>query len=810
MSGPTGPLRPHVVLSAVAVAACILQGCGGEASAPAVRLVDLFDAANVEGAPQGDTDKPTALWDFSNPDGSFIPALGWQAGAGVADLRVVDGKLTGRAVTDFPILYALLPEAVDRNDLFHSLKVRGRSGDATELRAHLAAPKPDLAELAEGASDFNWQMAAQWSGGGAAQSVNLSQAQVAPLSGVESVMLRPADQAGETFEIESIQLLTQREHRASIPSGVGWQGLGSVFRETIVSRSPETFSIEVDIPADAWLDLHLGTVEEEPVTFRVVDSSSPDDRVLLERTVTATKRWERAAVDLSGWEGRRKLTFSLAVDGERKIGFWGGPAIRVRGADPVAAEAGAAAGVDPPRGVVLLMTDTLRADHLDAYGYRRATAPTIKRMADQGALFLDNISPAAWTKPSAPSMLTSLYPGSHGVKKIPDKLPASAVTLAEIYRDAGFATAAFCSNDFTGRMTNLQQGFEEMHEAESFETGGFDTKTALPIVDRLTRWIEQHRDTPFFVFVHLYDPHSRFEPRPPYNALWNDPAREEKHERLRKAALAAAESHNEERQFNSLVQQTDLSAIGAEAEAWLEYEKGWYDASIRGMDAEIERLLESLHSVGSAQQTVVALAADHGEEFNDHGGMGHGHQIYGEMVNVPMILYRPGVIPSVRIDATTSTVDLAPTLLASTGLAIPPDAQGQSLLPLVAGYAAGGGLEAAEQGGWEARPAISEEHKRSEDDPTDDESYAIVFGGWKLIHNVRTESKPEYELYRRAEDRLDQHNVAADHPDVVAKLAAELDSWRTMVREGMLPTSDPAQGVSSQELDKLRSLGYIQ
>ncbi len=807
--------------SAVPALFALLASCGGPQAPSVVRLVDEFDPGAVEGAPSDEAPAPLALWNFAEPGDSNTPStdplLGWKAGIGVADLRVIDGKLTGRAVTDFPILYAPRPDAVDTADLFHSLVVRGQTSAEAEIRATLSdSEKPDFEALTEDTEQFDWRMEGRFNGGDSAQTVTLSMSRVQSLGSAQNILLRPAAAVGQTFSIESIQLVSQREHRASIASGVGWQGLGEIFRETIVSRSPETFTVDVDIPSNAWLDLHVGTVEETPVTFRITDESGAEPRTLLERTLSTPHRWERAAVELRGWEGARKLRFSLDVEGDRRIGFWGGPAIRVHGAQPPTPQDPSAAlgGASAPQGVLLIMADTLRSDHLNAYGYERETAPHLARMAGNGALFLDNISQASWTKVSTPSILTSLYPQSHRVKSIPDRLPAAAVTLAEVYRDAGYVTASFCSNAFTGRLTNLHQGFEEVHEAGSFDTGGdsgnYSTKTSRPIIDRLTQWLEDHRDTPYFAYVHLYDPHSRFEPRAPYNTLWNDPAHEDEHEKQRKEALATAKDKDLSRMFGSLAHPIDFIEAGFDPAKWIEYETDWYDASIRGMDAEIGRLLERLRSLALEDRTLIGFVADHGEELHDHGKMGHGYQVYGEVANVPLLLYRPGVIPSLRIGATTRSIDLAPTLLASSGLSIPEDVQGQNLLPLIAGYADGGSLEEALGAGWETRPAVSEEHKRKDDDPLDDESYAIVLDGWKLIHNTRTESKAEYELFHHAEDPLDAENLADQHPDKVEALLAELKTWRQMVDEAMLPAGDSTEGMSSEELEKLRNLGYIQ
>ncbi len=787
--------------------------CGGGGGSSDIRLVDVFDAASVEGAPASPDAAPMALWDFSAASGDD-PLLGWKAGRGIADLKVVNGKLTGRATEDFPILYAKPPATVDASDLFHSLVVTAKTSEAAEIRAHLApAAEPNFESLAR-VNGFTWLMEGRLDGE-KTQTVTLSFTRVQNLGAVSYVLLRPADKAGETFEIDSIRMVSQRENRASIPSGVGWQGLSELFRETIVSRSPESFTLDVNVPANAWLDLNVGTVEEAPLTFRIDDVSGAEPKTLLTQTVTTPQRWEDASIDLANFTGARRLKFWLDVADERRIGFWGSPSIRVRGgkakqAEPVARALG---GGEAPQGVILIMIDTLRKDHLNAYGYELETAPNLAHMAAEGTLFLDNISQATWTKVSTPSIMTSLYPTTHGVKDVPDRLPASAVTIAEVFRDAGYATAGLSSNDFTGRFTNLHQGFERVNEAGSL-TGAMGTKTARPVIDRAVKFIEEHRESPFYMFVHLYDPHSDFEARPPYNTMWSDPAGKEEHEKERKAALDAAKKHGKTRQFNHLPHVVDFEEAHVDPKEWMKYEASLYDGSIRGADAEIGRLLERLRMLGLEQRTMIAVIADHGEELHDHGKMGHGLEAYGEVSNVPLILYRPGVIPAgVKVEEMTRSIDLMPTLLDLAGLRVPEAAQGESLLPLVAAYRDNTGdaaKQAAADLGWQDRPAVVEEHKRDPKDDDDDESYVIVLDGWKLIDNVQTKSKPEFELFDHAADPLDAHNVAEENPDKVEALKTELSYWRRMVTDAKLPDDASTEGMSSEELEKLRSLGYIQ
>jgi arylsulfatase A-like enzyme len=205
---------------------------------------------------------------------------------------------------------------------------------------------------------------------------------------------------------------------------------------------------------------------------------------------------------------------------------------------------------------------------------------------------------------------------------------------------------------------------------------------------------------------------------------------------------------------------------------------------------------------------VVALAADHGEEFFDHGHMFHGQTVYGELSNVPLIFWGPGrVPPGVVVPDTVQGIDLMPTLLELSGWPIRAGVQGRSLKP----YLAAG----AERPAVAARPAFTV--KAATRDvfgpvPRDTESYAVVSGGWKLVHNVkRPAGAPELELYDHTRDPLDQTDVAAGHPDVVAGLSRLLADWRRKAESQRLPSdAEAARGLSNEELERLRSLGYIQ
>jgi arylsulfatase A-like enzyme len=734
----------------------------------------------------------------------FPATRGWEAGPGVSSLAVRDGLLVGRTTANLPILHVERTSGLDNADQLHAVEVRLRASKGANLYvATRPGPTVDLKTELGQVQSIPWVITSPIVAGDQMQTYTLTPP--SPLSGarIRHVLLQPTDAAGADFAIESVRLVFRREHLASVPSGVSWQGLRDVFRETLVTRAPESVRFAVDVPSRPVLQVVLGTPEDEPVTFRITARHGDQDVPVLTRTLTTAYRWEPERVDLAGFAGAHlTLTLSATAPKPGTIAFWGAPAIRQRAAD----DAGG-----PPRTVILVQLDTLRTDHLDLYGYERETAPTLKRLAGEGAWFLHAVTQTGWTKAATPSIHTSLYPTTHGVHQIPDRLPASATTIAEVFHQAGYATASFSAVAFTGQFTNLHQGFEEVHESESTagRAGPRGSKNAREYVDRLVDWLEAHRDVPSFVYLHFFDPHAPYEPNRPYDTMWADPkGRDEFNRELEVLKKHVKDAFMAQR---GMATPGELKAAGIDAAAFLRYCQDWYDGSIRGMDTEIARLIERLEELGLRDRALVAFYADHGEEFHDHGNMWHGRTVYGEMMRVPLIFWSPGRLPhGLKVPEPVQLIDVMPTLLDLSGLPIPKEAQGQTLRPLLSPGGAAGTVAA--NGGWKRRPLISEKNPfGGHDFPNASQSFAIVEGNWKLIRNVvRPPAAPEFELYDFYHDPHDHHDVAAEHPDVVQRLAGMLDGWHRMATQAQLKSdADATKGMTAEQLERLRSLGYV-
>jgi arylsulfatase A-like enzyme len=222
-----------------------------------------------------------------------------------------------------------------------------------------------------------------------------------------------------------------------------------------------------------------------------------------------------------------------------------------------------------------------------------------------------------------------------------------------------------------------------------------------------------------------------------------------------------------------------------------------------------------LRELGLDRRTLVAFIADHGEEFLEHGQSWHGQSVYSELTQVPLVVWYPGVVPAgTTVASTVESIDLMPTLLELAHVRPPASIQGRSLVPILMDRAS---TPVATRASAAVFPAFSEKTEMTYSGPTGPKnigrmaSVAVVDGGWKLIRNANAPpDRAALELFERATDPLDQHNVAADHPDIVKRLASEIDEWRTKASEARLDSrGDAKPGLHATDLQSLRGLGYV-
>ncbi len=307
-----------------------------------------------------------------------------------------------------------------------------------------------------------------------------------------------------------------------------------------------------------------------------------------------------------------------------------GPADRGAGA-----AASAPSPADSQRGhnLLLITLDTLRADHLPAYGYDGVETPVIDRLAREGVRFDRATTTVPVTLPAHASILTGTNPFTHGVRNNGAFLLAeSATTLAEVLSDSGYATGGFIGAVVLEAQFGIAQGFETFDGLAQYQAASGDESGERPgevVVDRAEEWIRDQQG-PFFAWVHMYDPHDPYTPPEPYASRYPDQP---------------------------------------------------YDGEIAYVDAMVGRLLQVLEETGIADRTLVVLTADHGEGLGDHGEQGHSFFIYDSTVRVPLIFWAPSTVPAgVVPSAPASVVDIFPTVLSLLGVPSP-EVEGVSLEP---------------------------------------------------------------------------------------------------------------------------------
>lgn len=444
--------------------------------------------------------------------------------------------------------------------------------------------------------------------------------------------------------------------------------VGNVQRRALAVRAPTTLSWYVDVPRGAKLGFGVGAEGAAgSATAKVFVTPEGGERTqLFSRGISAN--WQDALVPLDRFAGQ-VVRVELVADGGSSPGRigWSTPAVLVPTPSNTAAS-------QPARNVIVLLIDTQRADHIHAWNPQtRVRTPVLDRFAQEGALFEAAQSPENWTKPSVASVLTSLYPMTHGAKTDDARLPASAVMVSEIYKEAGFATASFIANGYVSDRFGFDQGWDHY---TNYIRETRDTR-AQTLFHDAGDWIEQHKNERFFVYVQTIDPHVPYDPADEYLRMYDTSDYSgQVTPRLTADLLEKAKRNPPEVTFNE-ADRARLTAL--------------YDGEVSYHDHEFGEFLTRLRTLGVLDNTIVVITSDHGEELNDHGSWGHGHTVYQELLHVPLAFRYPGGIRAgQRLPQTVSTIDIVPTILEMTGVPVHQSAEGQTLRPDLRGEVAPG------------------------------------------------------------------------------------------------------------------------
>jgi arylsulfatase A-like enzyme len=443
--------------------------------------------------------------------------------------------------------------------------------------------------------------------------------------------------------------------------------------------------------------------------------------------------------------------------------------------------------------VVVFSVDTLRADSLSYYGGGLAT-PGLDRLVARGVVFRDAQTVAPATGPSFSSMMTSRYPQEHGITTSAMVLPAAEDTMAELLRAGGYATAAVVSAFVLDARYGLDAGFETYDDSlRSRYRSSIDEKDPLSVVERASEWLADHGDEKFFLWLHLFGPHS------PYRCWDADLGSSLE---LDDAWVAAVGRRLMEGDQSA---QADRRVI-----------RDCYRTEVALVDAALASLFDQLEGRGLLDDTLIMFTADHGETLGDRDGyFGHVASLHREVLRVPLIVAFPGASPGGRsVDTPVSTLDVLPTVLDVAGIDPPHRMRGVSLRSFVDDPA----------GGARTMFAVG---------PSDywlekGQAFAVREGAWKLIEHERAADR----LYNLSEDPYEQRDLSAERPAEYRRLKTTLDRWKRVTgyraslanpilwllagwknrverAVGLAPETLDPRGLDDDEIRQLRALGYL-
>ncbi len=416
----------------------------------------------------------------------------------------------------------------------------------------------------------------------------------------------------------------------------------------------------------------------------------------------------------------------------------------------------AGCGREQPLNVLLFTFDTTRADFIGCYGKDSARTPHLDQLAAEGFLFEHAYASNPVTQAAHSTILTGVYPMVHGVRDNTFfHLPDVRQTLAELLRDAGYATGAAVGGFPLTKEFGTAQGFDFYDDnltAASSDFRGrlaqrrfdtwYDERPAGHVNDAILPWLRQPRSQPFFAWLHYWDPHEPHIALPPYNQLFaHDP----------------------------------------------------YQGEIAYADQSLGAILRELEELGELDRTVIVMTADHGEGRHEHREVTHAFLAYDTTIHVPLIVLVPKWEGGRRLAERVGTVDIVPTILDLLGLEGPTELQGRSLVGLMAGGNDSGSVQ-------NRRPYYSESMSPRLSHGIG-ELRALFLGPWKYVHG------PRPELFNLADDPQELKDLSATHPEERQRMESALQSF--LDAHASPDAADAAYEASEETRRRLAALGYL-
>ena len=431
--------------------------------------------------------------------------------------------------------------------------------------------------------------------------------------------------------------------------------------------------------------------------------------------------------------------------------------------------------------VLLITIDTLRADHLGAYGYRRNTSPRIDALARQGTVFDQAYTFWPKTRASFVMLLTGRRPSQNGYSKAHPVLLDFNPTIASALKEAGYATAAVVDNANLSAANGYAKGFDTYRETWEETALATEMDRARAITGAASRFLkDSSRQKPFFLWLHYVNPHAPYTPPPPYDRAFLDDG------------VARSQRLEVGRGFFGGIP-APWAVAGQDR---LGYYVAQYDGEVAAVDQEVGQVLDVLRASPHSGRTLVVLASDHGESLGEHDYyFDHGADLFDPCLRVPLIVAAPGASGGRRSDALASTLDLFPTILDAVKLSYTPDLAGESLLPALAG------------GGLEDRTRLFAQN---------DLNLSASFDRRFKLVSQPVRDKRRLDLFDREKDPGETRNVSRQEADELRVRLRELELFferadREWARTRPLTEGKPEgeRPMSREACEQMKALGYV-
>ncbi len=431
--------------------------------------------------------------------------------------------------------------------------------------------------------------------------------------------------------------------------------------------------------------------------------------------------------------------------------------------------------------VILIIVDTLRADHLSCYDYERNTSPAIDSIAKGGIQFLNAYTTAPWTQPAVASIITGLLPYYHNVCDLFDILSPDNITLAELLRDEGYKTGAVISHKLLESKLGYAQGFDYYNEDN---VGDESTVSSDKVTGNAVKWIDNNKKNDFFLMLHYFDPHYAYEHHEDFDYSTGY-----------EGELKAGDDIWDLRSRKDNMSNEDLSFL-----------KNLYDEEISFTDKNIGILIQYLKDENLFDKSIIVITADHGEEFNEHGWLGHTVHLYEELVHVPLLIHIPGneYTPK-KIKGNVSVADIVPTILELLDIGYDKSVfNGKSLSGKIKGE---NEIVKDNPVFFQITFALNEEKNLRAKQKFSIKN-GVLLGKEKLIYDIANEV---WELYDISSDKSEKSNISTEKTETYKQLKSYLE--KSPIREqGERGLSKGANKLtpSKKDVESLKSLGYLQ